>query len=255
MCLAGYIRANRGLSLVNLRTFGKYALVYLLEGSGRMRVDGQPIARVCAGDLLFIYPEIPHGYGPGPGEKWSEFYVVFQGAAFDLWRRHGLLNPEQPIRHLPRISRWLPQLKAVADPRLPETRQGMLQRVCRLQKFLCDILEAEKSETEQPPWMEEATRRLMESPGIPALQIARSMGMAYETFRKNFKEHSGYSPERYRAVRLIEQARVLMTERNLSNKEIAEILGFYDEFHFSRRFRQITRQSTREFRRRSLRVS
>ena len=42
---------------------------------------------------------------------------------------------------------------------------------------------------------------------------------------------------------------MLMTERNLNNKEIAETLGFYDEFHFSRRFHQITGQSPRQFRR------
>jgi AraC-like DNA-binding protein len=47
----------------------------------------------------------------------------------------------------------------------------------------------------------------------------------------------------------MEQARALITERNLSNKQLAEMLGFYDEFHFSRRFHQITGQSTREFRR------
>ena len=34
-----------------------------------------------------------------------------------------------------------------------------------------------------------------------------------------------------------------------TNKQLAEMLGFYDEFHFSRRFHQITGQSTREFRR------
>jgi AraC-like DNA-binding protein len=233
-----------------MRVFGKYALVYLLEGSGRMRVAGQPGRAVKAGDLLFVYPEIPHGYGPGSGEKWNEFYVVFSGPVFDLWRREGLLDPERPVRHLPRISRWLPRLEAAADPRLGDTPEAMLQRVCRLQKFLSDIAE-HQGPTEVPvPWLVTARRRLMESPEVAPQAVARSLGISYETFRKDFARQTGHPPGRYRAVRLVEHARVLITERGLSNKEIAETLGFYDEFHFSRRFRQMTGQSPREFRRR-----
>jgi AraC-like DNA-binding protein len=89
----------------------------------------------------------------------------------------------------------------------------------------------------------------MESPEPHLPAIARALGLSVETFRKNFARHTGHPPARYRTIRLINQARVLMTERGLRNKEIAETLGFYDEFHFSRRFHQITGMSTREFRR------
>ena len=248
--IAGYVRNGRGVSLSHLRTYGHYALVYLLDGSGRMRSGKQPVVPCRAGDLLFVYPEIPHGYGPGPTETWSEFYVVFNGAVFDLWRQQGLLNPENPIRRLPGISRWLPQLKSVADPRLPDTPEGMLRRVCRLQKFLSDIMKRPSAPAQdRVAWLESARRELMEKPDASPEAIARVLGLSYETFRKHFARQTGYSPTRYRAVKLIEQAQVLMTERNLSNKEIAETLGFYDEFHFSRRFQQLTGGSTRNFRR------
>jgi AraC-like DNA-binding protein len=248
--IAGYIRNSRGISLTRLRTFGKYALVYLVNGSGRMRSGDAPTIPCRAGDLLFVYPEIPHGYGPGPGESWNEFYLVFDGPVFDLWRQMGLLNPENPVRHLPSVSSWLPQMEAVADPRLPDNAEGMLRRVCRLQKFLSDIMKRPAvSGHDHLPWLEAARRELMEKPDASAETIARGLGLSYETFRKLFARHTGHAPMRYRAIKLIEQAQVLMTERNLSNKEIAETLGFYDEFHFSRRFRQITGKSTRHFRR------
>jgi AraC-like DNA-binding protein len=92
-------------------------------------------------------------------------------------------------------------------------------------------------------------RRLVETPETAPKAIARSLGLSYETFRKKFTRHTGQSPARYRLHRLIERARALITERNLSNKQIAETLGFYDEFHFSRRFHQVTGRSTRDFRR------
>jgi AraC-like DNA-binding protein len=244
--LSGYIRHSRGVPLSNLRTYGHYALVYLLEGSGRMKSGSLPLAPCQAGDLLFIYPEIPHGYGPGPREVWSEFYLVFNGPIFDLWRRLGLLQAQKPIQHLPQIQRWLPELEAVVDPALPHSAAGMLRRVCLLQKFFSDIVELPASEA--LPWLESARRQLVEKPEASSKTIARSLGLSYETFRKEFTRRTGQSPTNYRLVCLIERARALITERNFSNKQIAETLGFYDEFHFSRRFRQVMGCSTRDFR-------
>ena len=247
--MAGYLRHSRGVPFETPRTYGNYALVYLLDGSGRMKSGAQPVVSCRAGDLLFVYPDIPHSYGPGPGETWSELYVVFNGPVFDLWRRTGLLQPDHPTRHLPHIRRWLPQLEAVADPRLPDSPEGMLRRVCRLQKFLGDIAPATETEPHCLPWLDEARRQLLATPPIPMPRIARALGLSYETFRKEFARETGQPPARYRLHRLIEQARLLIAGRNLSNKQIAETLGFYDEFHFSRHFRQVSGQSPREFRR------
>ena len=245
--LSGYIRHGRGLPFTHLRTLGSYALVYLLEGSGRLKSGNLPLMPCRAGDLLFVYPEIPHAYGPGPREIWSEFYLVFDGPIFDFWRRQGLLQPQQPIRHLHHIRRWLPQLENAAGPGLPVTVEGMLRRACRLQKFLSDIVE--EPEPHPVHWLESAMDILATRADLSPATIARSLGLSYETFRKEFAQRTGQPPARYRLHRLIEQARVLITERNLSNKQIAETLGFYDEFHFSRRFRQVTGRSTRAFRR------
>lgn len=247
--LAGYLRNNRGIPLGQMRTYGRYALVYILDGSGRMKSGNLPLVKCRAGDLLFIYPEIPHGYGAGPGKTWSEFYLVFNGPIFDFWRRAGLLQPDRPVHRLPHLRRWLPQLEAIAEPGLPDTAIGMQRRVCRLQKFLADIAVERDVEPHPMPWLETARRRLAKTPSSSPETIAHDLGLSYETFRKEFKRNIGRPPARYRMDRLMEQARILLTEQNLSNKQVSEILGFSDEFHFSRRFHQVCGQSPRQFRR------
>jgi AraC-like DNA-binding protein len=98
------------------------------------------------------------------------------------------------------------------------------------------------------PWLDQARRQLMEIPDTPPEAIARSVGLSYATFRKEFTRHTGKPPARYRLHRRIEQAQVLIAQRSLSNKQIADTLGFYDEFHFSRHFKAVTGQTTRDFR-------
>ncbi len=207
-----------------------------------------PVMPCRAGDLLFVYPGVPHGYGPGPGEKWSELYVVFNGPVFEAWRQRGLLNVDHAMQRLEPISRWLPRLEAVVGRGLPDNATGMLQRVCRLQQFLADIIQQPETKDEPVPWLETAMRELVDGPGIAPAAIAEKLGLSYETFRKEFARRTGCPPARYRMKRLIEQAGVLMMERHLSNKELAETLGFCDEFHFSRRFREATGKSPRQFR-------
>ncbi len=146
------------------------------------------------------------------------------------------MQPEHPIRHLPHIRRWLPQLESVAAAQLPDSPEGMLSRVCRLQQFLSDIAVVAEPEPQRLPWLDSARRQLLATPPVPMPKIARSLGLSYETFRKEFARETGQPPARFRLHRLIEQARLLITERNLSNRQIAETLGFYDEFHFSRQF-------------------
>src|SRR5438045_2558817 len=74
LTMAGFIHNSAGVGGAAMRVLGSYAIVLLLEGSGRYQ------------------------YGPGAGEYWNEFYVVFDGPVFDMWRQVGLLNPAQPIQ-------------------------------------------------------------------------------------------------------------------------------------------------------------
>jgi AraC-like DNA-binding protein/predicted GNAT family N-acyltransferase len=73
--------------------------------------------------------------------------------------------------------------------------------------------------------------------------------MSYESFRKRFQRETGVSPARYRTLRRIEAARELLRySPQLTNRQIAETLGFADEYHFSRRFTQIAGSTPRQFR-------
>ena len=130
-----------------------------------------------------------------------------------------------------------------------------LAQVCRLQGFLASALAGdggcgrEQGEGAWPAWLASAVERMGADREASVETIARGAGLSYESFRKKFRMITGISPARYRNRMAIDLARKLIYEERLSNKELAGRLGFCDEFHFSRRFREASGQTPGEFRR------
>ncbi len=246
--LADLNRNNPGLPPGRLRVYGSYALVYSLAGAARYHDALGYDADIRPGDLIIVFPDIGHYYGPQPGKTWDEYYVCFEGSVFELWRKSGVLNPARPIYHLEPLDYWLHRFQEIAAPNLPP-----LERVCRVQAALADVLtnyQRDVAAERDDEWLAQARALLGANieKSLYVEQIARKLGMSHETFRKKFVRLAGVSPYRHRLTRVIDRACRLVHEGRLTNKEIAAQLAFSDEFHFSRRFKQITGRSPAQFR-------
>ncbi len=231
------------------RTFGRFAIVYLLEGQGHY-ADAQGIDRaVRPGDLIVVFPTLPHRYGPAPGQRWREVYLVFEGRLFEPWEQTGWLDVRRPVLHVEPVTTWQRRIAAVLDPSPPTTPAAALVEVCRLQQLLADALATNDPTPHgaEATWLAQA-RILLEGDDDLA-RVAHLLHCSFTTFRRRFTLLAGISPARYRAQRRIERACELMHRADLTDKQIAAELGFCDEFHFSRRFKQIAGLSPRAYRR------
>jgi AraC-like DNA-binding protein len=235
-----------------MRVFGQWALVYLLAGEGDYRDERGTTCLLKPGQWILVFPEIAHTYGPRKGTNWQELYVGFRGPVFDLWRREELFNPAQPVGY------WKPPRQGVNAFRdffgiLQKSETTSLKAVCQWQNLLAQIFAPlEAAARKHPAWFELALQLLEPSDpsSRPTLQeIAAACGLGYESFRKKFEARQGIAPGRYALERRIKKACRLLLMQNLTNKEIAELLGFYDEFHFSKAFGQFLGKSPRDYRR------
>ena len=247
---AGYVRHSAGVP--PWRRYPRHALVFLFDGAGRYRDETGADQPVGAGDLLVIAPGRAHAYGPGPDECWSEFYLSFDGPVFSLWQARGaILDAQPPVRHLEPVDGWLRRFEGV----LSQGADDALGEVCRLQTLLAEIL-AHGTKADPAPgdarWLARA-RVLLDADFAaerPIGAIAREMHLSVETFRRRFTRLAGQAPTRYRLARRVDRAsELLRAGRPL--KDVAATVGFYDEFHFSRLFKQITGESPSRFRERT----
>lgn len=234
-----------------MRTFGLYAAVLVVDGGG-IYVDGRGLrVDIAAGDLIVVFPELPHRYGPVAGGPWREHFVTFVGPVFDLWRKAGLLRTDRPVWSVSPVERWARSMRAIH-----RAGDAAPVGVGRLQAWLAEAATAQPwaGSPEMPDleaWVADARARLEANldRSIDLHAVARELGLSFDRFRKGFRRAVGVSPGRYRADRTVRHAQALMRTTAMTDCQIADALGFCDPFYFSRRFKQLTGQSPRGFRR------
>jgi AraC-like DNA-binding protein len=239
-----------------LRRWDTYSAVYVLKGTARFHDETGLNLPVHPGDLMLMFPRHGYRYLPDPEETWSEFFIQFRGPLFGLWVKDGLLDPRRPIHHIEPIDHWWQRLEAIIKPlALPEPAQS-LKRVCLLQDFLVDAVITPHSETAPADvrWLAAARAALEKNFDRPMdwEATSRQFNLSYTRFRKKFAALGGVPPSSYRAGKVIEHAENLLQNRRLSVRDIAIQCGFYDEFHFAKRFKDLTGLTPAQFRRRLL---
>lgn len=248
--LAGTIADADGAGRPRDRVFGQWALVYMVSGRGKYHDQRGNIEEMVPGKWILVFPELAHSYGPLPGSRWDEIYVCFRGPVFEAWRSAGVFDPARPT------GQWLePEQGTLVFEKFFQRIQAAgctsLHAICFWQEILADILGGRALHA--PPrdgWLGRAIEMLEQSSAEGGLlrQTAKECGLSYESFRKKFENAMGVPPGRYAAGYRIERARRLLTLQSLTNAEIALMLGFYDEFHFSKTFSQWTGMSPKQFR-------
>jgi AraC-like DNA-binding protein len=254
--LAGLLHNITGISPTNMRILRRFTLVLMVEGQGYYH-DARGIHRdLVPGDVVLVFPEIAHAYGPKNGGDWTQIYFVFNGPQFELLRKQGLLSPDRPVLRLGAADYWRQRLYDVVKSEPLHAGGAPLRAIGRLLQVMTEMIaiDAESTrETGRDAWLEKSLRRLGEraATGWPTPQeVAAEVGLSYENFRKRFVSLTGESPGRYQKRRRLEWACADIYHGEHSLKQTADALGFCDVFHFSKAFKQEIGITPSDYRRR-----
>jgi AraC-like DNA-binding protein len=223
-----------------------YAVVIVTRGRGHY-LDERGFAKdVIAGDLIVVFPDLAHQYGPPPGETWDEIFVAFEGPSFDGWRAAGL-DSACPVWFLGSPARWRRHLQQLLHRRI-RTRADSCAAVGKLHRLIAEWLSLREIKA-APVWLDAARHDLADpTRGQNLGAIATVAGLSIDSFRREFRAATGDPPARFRLRQRIAAGASLLCRRDLRLKQIAQILNFYDEFHFSKVFKKHYGESPQSYR-------
>lgn len=249
LALAGYVSVKSGW--LERRVMDCYAIVYILGGTGYFADSLNGEREVAAGDVLVLFPGLVHSYGPRTeGQTWDEGYLVFHGDSFIGLERDGLIDRRQTVWS-PGLS---PNLVGGLDSLISGYRAGNAGEqhltVARIHLLLAELKTSDRVARGAINTLDAAKARLAERLDAPVdlEHLAADAGMSYESFRKKFAASEGMPPAKWRQLRRIDRAKSLLAESDASLADIAEQLGFCDQFFFSRQFKQVSGVTPGHFR-------
>lgn len=227
-------------------TIDYYSCLVIISGKGIYRDKNNRCIHLEKGDIVQRIPGTIHSTEILPDGEWSEFFINLGKPIYDYLVKLSIINPDKPVLK----NSFIPDEEKSADFRgllndMKNADSIALKRVLiSAQNILLDILK-ESFSLETPKIIskshkiEEACEILSSDFGreINYRNLAASLNISYENFRKIFREEKGTSPGRYRNIKKMQQA-TLMINSGVSIKETAIYCGYSDVFAFSKQFKK-----------------
>lgn len=215
-----------------------YSWFFLISGNGYYyTIDGEKIP-LNPGDIVQRFPGVCHSTEIIPNGNWLEFFISFGQTTFDYLCSLNLISIDSPVKHVcyddtifQRFSRFLAQLKVADDKDLPFMSLQAQEIILSINSLL--PLSSQGSYN----CMEEACRILSSdlNKKISLEEIATSINMGYENFRKQFYKYTGTSPDRYRIEQRMKRAKLMLLS-GISIKETALLTDYSDIYSFTKQF-------------------
>lgn len=219
-------------------TFRNFHCSFLFYGNAHLRVDGQNY-RLAAPCAFIIYPrETVDLAVVAPKNGWHQLY-------YDCEARY--VPDMERMRLIHRARRFWPladpaSLWALAEELCALSQSFPLEQVVDRVDRLCERL---LIESQTPPHaspgddlVARVLQKMRREPQQPfnLAETARLSNMSEATFRRRWKAEVGMSPRHQLEKIRMQTACRLLVETDLPVKEVANKVGFEDEFYFSRRF-------------------
>lgn len=224
-------------------------IIYISKGRGSFSSATTGKTNIAEGQVILLFPGQWHTYHPSKESGWDEYYIGFGGEIIDNIVAHGLISPDNQILNVG-INGDLVNLYVNAIRVAKEDKQASQQYLAgialNILGTVLSLTQNKNFESKESAQKIELAKIIMIEhihENINMKEIAVSLGFGYSTFRKIFKEYTGYAPLQFFHELKLRRAKELLTETSKPLKEIAYELGFGTYEYFLSFFEKKTGQS------------
>jgi AraC-like DNA-binding protein/mannose-6-phosphate isomerase-like protein (cupin superfamily) len=251
---AGHLRAAPD-HRIERETYPGHELILCLKGTGWARIAGKKHL-VKPGQLLWVNCHHPHAYGAEARSPWELYWARVEGRTMDRLAKMLQARP-QPVIEGFGIEAAKGCFGRIFDTMHASRPSDAAACDAAVSELVALIFEARLSH-------EEALRPELPAPLLKAIErmrlyyhqptrvaeLAAMAQMSESHFSRMFKAALGTSPIDWLRRERINQAKRRLAESDDAVKEVAQQVGYSDQFFFSKDFKKMTSLTPTEFRRR-----
>jgi AraC-like DNA-binding protein len=236
------------------RVLSEYQFLYITNGAGIVNFESSNAIPVHAGQIVLIRPDQWHSYCPTEEVGWDEYYIGFCSDAFKNVLEDSISKIEDQIvniglnAELVNLFRRAIEIFETETTFCKEYLQGITAHIIGL------ILAKSQGENRTNDYSQQIVEKakIIMSENVfgclSPVELALKLEMNYVSFRKLFKEITGFAPAKYLMALKMQKAKELLLKGSSSIKKISSDLGFDSPDSFNKSFKKYTGQTGTEYR-------
>ncbi len=241
--------------VIERETYPGHELILCLKGRGWARIAGRR-HEIGPGQMLWVNCHHAHAYGSMAADPWEVLWIRAEGRSLD--RLAGMLQTKsQPVIDRIDVAAALPAFERVfhrmsgSRPSDAAAADAAVAEIIAL-AFRSRLSEVDALAPELPQAVQKALEqmRLYYHKPTRVAELASMAGMSESHFSRTFKAAMGTSPIDWLRRERINQAKRRLIESGDAIKEIAQQVGYSDQFFFSKDFKKMTSLTPTQFRER-----
>ena len=236
------LRVTKRIDIIP-RIFEFFCLAHIISGSAWYWSEESGRVPVLESQLIIVPQKYIHDFAP-TNEDTKMDLLFFYGSIPDSFKASGLLD--NGVYSFGQSRRLRPIIELSSSIITDHKIQATMNLINLISELYFSKKNSSKSDSCSK--IKDLTNLIQSKPEKwwDCQEMAEFCNLSEVQLRRLFKKETGYSPKVYLDRIKIERASELL-KKNFSVGNVAELLGYSDQFHFSRRFKAITGSSPREF--------
>lgn len=217
--------------------------LYCLGGSGSLYVNNQSHP-VNSGDLMALPRNTEHVYAASPHNPWTLYWVHFGGSRVnDFWQYLGF-NIERPVIRIGTATRLTTCFESlISNINTNFLEDGLIYGSNLLKEIFCllQLTRIQNTADVQSFSIEKINEIMVENlyTDISLDDLASTVSMNRHVFCRRYKSITGTSPYKHFMYLKIKRACHYLDTTDESIMAVADLMGYTDQYYFSRVFKQI----------------
>ena len=234
------------------RILQEFHAVYISKGKGAFQSKQGGLIPLNAGDALLLSPGEWHRYRPDPEVGWTEYWIRFSGDYANKLMSSEPLSSLKPVIRIGHNKALFQLFSNLAETMYSKPSFNPWVATAQGIQVLAHLATADQRHTTKySDQVEAALCYVYEHAGqaIDYRALARNLGFSsYSIFRQEFDKVTGLPHTQYQLGIRLDKAKELLRETTLPIGEIADQLGFRDQYYFARFFKAKTGITASEYR-------